>query len=365
VLGPEAGTEFIKNSSDITDLVIGGDLMDQWVMPMNYQLPSSLSTYNDMIVKNNQDVVDLINSIIKQRKIRVTYVPGNHDMLFNASEASRIFPGINQARDVNGLGTYKPTAQIAIEHGHRYDFYCAPDPLSNLSLTSGSSILPSGYFYTRMATSSFLEGFPTPSTILPDIDTTGMDATQLSYNYYYMFWKSTFAQYPLKDNFADKIINTGIDGYTQTFSVNDAIPYIGSDGKFTINLFNKSIENWAKRQSGNNVQVSIDTNLAIAHALSTEDGQANTQYFNSDANVKVVVFGHTHVPELVPQKNLKGQDVIYANSGTWIDHNGTLPTCTYVTIDNDTASSKITVTLNKFNSDGTSTVLKTDQISPN
>jgi hypothetical protein len=32
-----------------------------------------------------------------------------------------------------GLGTYSPVGypQIAIEHGHRYNFFCAPDPISN------------------------------------------------------------------------------------------------------------------------------------------------------------------------------------------------------------------------------------------
>lgn len=355
----------VKNSENVAELVIAGDLMDQWVMPMDYQLPATLSEYNDMIVKNNQGVVDTINSIIKEGNICVTYSPGNHDMLYSASEASRIFPGINQARDVEGLGTYRPTSQIAIEHGHRYNIYCAPDPFSNIDLTGGKSILPSGYFYTRIATSSFLEGFPKTSNILPTMNTNGMDATQLSYYNYYLFWKSSLTQFPLSDSFSDKIIKTGIDGYTQKFSVNDVIPYIGSDGKFTVNLFNKSVENWAKRQSVNNVPVPVDTDVALKDGgLDTfTDVQAQTQYFNRDANVKVVIFGHTHVAKLIPEKNLDGQDVIYANSGTWIDHTGEFPSRTYVTIDRDTVSSKTTVSLNQFNDDGTSTILKTDQIS--
>lgn len=357
----------IKNSNNVGELVIAGDLIDQWVMPMDYQLPASLSEYNDMIVKNNQEVVDMINSIIKQGNICVTYVPGNHDMLFNASEANRIFPGINQARDVEGLGTYRPTSQIAIEHGHRYNIYCAPDPLSNIDLTGGKSILPSGYFYTRIGTSSFLEGHPKPSSILPALNTNGMDKTQLSYYNYYLFWKNSLASFPITNSFSDKIIKTGIDGYTQTFSVNDIIPYIGTNGKFKVSLFSNSVENWAKRQSMNNVPVPVDTDTALnGGGLDTfTDDQAQSQYFNRDANIKVVIFGHTHVAKLIPEKNLNSQDVIYANSGTWIDHNGTFPTRTYVTIVRDTALSKITVNLKQFNDDGTNTVLKTDQISSN
>jgi 2',3'-cyclic-nucleotide 2'-phosphodiesterase (5'-nucleotidase family) len=355
----------VKSSNNVGELVIAGDLIDQWVMPMDYKLPAALSAYNNMIVKNNQEVVDTINSIIKQGNICVTYVPGNHDMLFNAFEASRLFPGINQARDVEGLGSYRPASQIAIEHGHRYNIYCAPDPFSNIDLTGGKSILPSGYFYTRIGTSSFMEGHPKASNTLPAMDNKGVDRTQLSYYNYYLFWKNSLAQFPLTDSFSDKLIKTGIDGYKQTFSVNDLIPYKGTDGKFTVNLFKNSVENWTKRQSTNNVPVPVDTNAALNNGgLDTfTDDQAQSQYFNRDANVKVVIFGHTHVAKLILEKNLNKQDVIYANSGTWIDHTGKFPSRTYVTIDRDTASSKITVSLNQFNDDGTSTVLNTAQIS--
>jgi UDP-2,3-diacylglucosamine pyrophosphatase LpxH len=355
----------IKNSNNVAELVIAGDLMDQWVIPMDYVLPTSLSDYNDMIVKNNQEIVDAINIIIKQGNTRVTYIPGNHDMLFNAAEAERIFPGINQARDAEGLGTYLPSTQIAIEHGHRYNIYCAPDPFSNLDLTGGKSILPSGYFYARIGISSYLEGRPKASDTLTALDTKGMDKTQLSYNNYYLFWKNSLTDFTLRESFSDKIIKTGIDGYTQTFSVNDLIPYIGRNGKFTVNLFNNSVENWAKRQVINNVTAQIDTDAALNNgALATfTDDQAQNQYFKRDGNIKVVIFGHSHAAKLMSEKNLNGQDVIYANSGTWIDYNGKIPTRTYITIERDTASSKITVNYKQFNNDGTNTVLDSDQIS--
>jgi UDP-2,3-diacylglucosamine pyrophosphatase LpxH len=355
----------IKNSSNVAELVIAGDLMDQWVMPVDYELPVSLSDYNDMIVNNNKEVVDMINAIIKQGNTRVTYVPGNHDMLFNVAETERIFPGINQARDAVGLGTYKPTSQIAIEHGHRYNIYCAPDPLSNRDLTGGKSILPSGYFYARIGITSFMEGRPKSLNTLPEIDPKGMVKTQLSYYNYYLFWKSALTDFTLKESFSDKIIKTGIDGYTQTFSVNDLIPYIDTNGKITVNLFNSSVENWAKRQVINNVLVPVDTDTALNNgALATfTDDQAQNQYFKRDANMKVVIFGHTHTAKLMAEKNLNGQDVIYANSGTWIDYNGNGPSRTYITIERDRTSSKMTVNYKQFNNDGTNTVLDSAQLS--
>jgi len=355
----------IKNSDNVAELVIAGDLMDQWVIPMGYELPSSLSDYNDMIVRNNKEIVDGINAIITQGKTRVTYVPGNHDMLFTAAEAERIFPGINQARDAAGLGAYRPTPQIAIEHGHRYNIYCAPDPFSNSALTGGESILPSGYFYARIGITSFTEGRPKSSNTIPEIGTKGMDQVQLSYYNYYLFWKNSLADFTLKDSFSDKTIKMGIDGYTQTFSVNDLIPYIDKKGKFTVNLFNYSVENWAKRQAINNVPTTIDTNVALNEgALAAfTDEQAQNQYFKQDVNMRVVVFGHSHAAKLMTDKNLNGQDVIYANSGTWIDYNSNGPSRTYITIERDSASSRLTVNHKQFNLDGTNTLLDSDQIS--
>jgi len=355
----------IKNSNNVAELVIAGDLMDQWIMPLDYELPVSLSDYNDMIVKNNKEIVDAINAIIKQGNTRVTYIPGNHDMLFNAAEAERIFPGINQARDAEGLGTYLPTSQIAIEHGHRYNIYCAPDPFSNIELTGGKSILPSGYFYARIGISSFIEGRPKTTDTVPEMNSQGIDKTQLSYYNYYLFWKNTLTDFTLRESFSDKIIKTGIDGYSQTFSVSDLIPYIGTNGKITVNLFMNSVENWAKRQAINNVPVPVETNAALNNgALATfTDEQAQNQYFKRDANIKVVIFGHSHTGKLIADKNLNGQDVIYANSGSWIDYNGNIPTRTYITIERDISSSRITVNYKQFNMDGTNTFLDSNQIS--
>ena len=50
-------------------------------------------------VKANQGVFDLLNGIIKDGKIKLTYVPGNHDMGFTPENVNLALPGVNQARD--------------------------------------------------------------------------------------------------------------------------------------------------------------------------------------------------------------------------------------------------------------------------
>lgn len=122
---------------------------------MDYMMPDSQSAFYDAVAANNQTVVDAINAIIQSGEIKVTYIPGNHDLLATDADIARIFPGINQARDsMQGLGSYVTgtNSEIVIEHGHRYDLYSAPDPISNREITqNGTSILTPAYFYARIA----------------------------------------------------------------------------------------------------------------------------------------------------------------------------------------------------------------------
>ncbi|HOV93735.1 MAG TPA: metallophosphoesterase, partial [Spirochaetales bacterium] len=105
--------------------------------------------------KNNQAVFDELNALMA-KGIKLTYEPGNHDMTLEGDILDRALPGINQARDVNGLGKCVTGIrdEIVIEHGHRYDVFSAPDSVSNKEITGDApSILPPGYFYARIAAS--------------------------------------------------------------------------------------------------------------------------------------------------------------------------------------------------------------------
>ncbi len=95
-------------------------------------------------------------------------------MGISAENINIAMPGVNQARDTDGksaVGTYNPDGyeQIAIEHGHRYDFFSAITPNANESEAPGA-ILPPGYFFARIAANSFTD----PTTIeaatkVPDV----------------------------------------------------------------------------------------------------------------------------------------------------------------------------------------------------
>ena len=348
----------VKTSPNIKELVIAGDFLDEWFLPMSYAMPDSQAVFWDSIAANNQGVVNAFNAIIKEGNIKVTYIPGNHDLLVTRADIERIFPGINQARDsVQGLGTYVTGShsEIAIEHGHRYNFFCAPDPISNKSITnSSSSITPPGYFFTRIATSSIIEGRPKSANIFPEMTANKENASQYNYYLYYQAWKAILLTLPVNEGLSDKVIKTNIDGYKADYSISDLLPVQNAGGVIDVNLYKGIQDSWDQRQTINGVKVSIPVKDAILGAASAAatDEQAKKQYFNVDAAKKIVVFGHSHVARVMAMTNLNDQKTIYANTGTWIDGVKGSPVMTFVVITPAKSGSAIeTVNLYQYSAD--------------
>ncbi|MDP2724217.1 MAG: metallophosphoesterase [Bacteroidales bacterium] len=349
----------IKVAPNVKELVIAGDLVDEWFVPATtdtYQ-GKDQTDFVQRIAVANKGVFDVLNSIIQEGNILVTYVPGNHDVAITAANIESVLPGVSQARDeVLGLGTYSPAdyPKIAIEHGHRYNFFCAPDPISNQDIAPGT-ILPPGYFFTRIAALYVIQNRPLPGDTLPVVtqNISGDESQDLLFRYWKK-WALTMHLFPLKNRFNEQIITTNVNGFTGTFSVDDVVPYQSSPGGLiNVNLYNGIQDNWEARQTLNNVPIHIATAEAIDSVISnTEtDRQAIVQYFmNPASNKRIVVFGHTHEPKIVASENLDNQKCIYANSGTWIDHNPGKTTMNFVVITPQSVdiSSQTLVTLYNF-----------------
>ena len=331
----------IRTSANVKELVIAGDMLDEWFVPAN------VDTYNgkdqtdfvQRIAKANKEVIAVFNRIIQEKKILVTYVPGNHDLTITKENVALILPGINQARDnVLGLGTYTPASfpELAIEHGHRYNFFCAPDPISNQSAAPGT-IMPPGYFFTRIATTHVMQGLPSGQGVVTPItrNASGGESQNNLYEYW-ASWKWAVQLFTLTNKFEEKIMITNVNGLTATYSVNDLLPYQATPGGvINVNLYKGIQDTWQERQTRNLVNIIIPTEQAIVGAASDTqtDNQAKFQYFlNPKSNKRIVIFGHTHLARIEASNNYLGKKSIYANSGTWIDHSTKGPGTTFIII---------------------------------
>jgi len=329
----------LRRAPNIKELVIAGDLVDEWFIPagVDTYAGKSQKEFVQAVAANNKDVVDAFNDIIRDGKIKVTYVPGNHDLLVTSESIQTIFPGMTEAREDLGLGTYSPAEypEIAIEHGHRYNFFCAPDPISNQSIAPGT-ILPPGYFFTRIATLSVVEGKPDPGKIRPVVTPNSLGESQNLEFLYWKVWDAVMKALPIKEGFEEKIIRTNIDGFTETYAMSDVIPIQAeAGGVIEVNLFKGIQDTWDERQALNRVAVKIPVREAIVNSVSAAetDNQAVVQYFqNPGSDKRIVIFGHSHEPRMIPSETHDGKEAVYVNSGTWIDNNKNFETMTFVVI---------------------------------
>ncbi|MFZ4592099.1 MAG: metallophosphoesterase [Ignavibacteria bacterium] len=347
----------IKAAPNVKELVIAGDLIDEWWVPcdVNTYQGSNQSNFVQRVAATNSEVFAALNQIIQENKIIVTYVQGNHDMGVTAANVNLILPGIHQARDAEGLGTYTPTSMpvLAIEHSNRYSFIAAPDPISNSDSVPGS-FYPTAYFANRIQTTHLMQKCIVAGDTLAEITpNTVVSESQTLAFYYWEGWKvGLMQQFPIRNKFDEKIIVTNINGFTKTYSVNDLVPYQLIPGGFIdMNLFKGVFDNWEERQTINNVAVHIPVARAFANQVNSDsiDVQANIQYFsNPNSTIRIVVFGHTHIAKIIPYTN-NGIKSIYANSGTWVDNNpGTTMNFVVITPQSAEASSQTYVKLYNF-----------------
>ncbi|MDY0185428.1 MAG: metallophosphoesterase [Desulfuromonadaceae bacterium] len=327
----------IRASRNVKELVIAGDLLDEWFVPapVDTYAGKDQADFVDRIVTANAGVIGALNHIIQDGTILVTYTPGNHDLTIEVENIARILPGINQARDKEeaafGLGTYSPAdyPTIAIEHGHRYNFFCAPDQFSNQDVAPGT-ILPPGYFFTRIGAQHAVQKCSESDNEVPMVtqNAAGGDSQDALY-LYYKLWRFVLDEmFPIENTFVEKLIVTNVNGFTATYSVNDLLPFQAeAGGLIDVDLYAGVQDTWQQRCELNNVPVPIPVTRAIPGAAinALTDSMADTQYFkNPISDKKLVIFGHTHKAKIVASQNLAGEKTLYANSGTWIDYKESL-----------------------------------------
>ena len=322
--------EFLQRlqlTSDVKELVIAGDFLDEWYLPMNYPSYSDSDEFYRQAAKNNQTVMDELKNVMA-KGIKVVYVPGNHDQLLRSGVLSELLPGVVQARDsVQGLGTWRTGASndVAIEHGHRYDVFSGPDFVSNKSICGDKAALPPGYFYARYAASWVAEKRSAVSKDYPEISSADVELTSADQHNaycYYLILSSELNRMTPREASGDKTFDLGIAGFNGKYSVQDFYPVL-KNGRISSPLLYQGFQtsaDWNLRQRQNLVAKNVvfaDSALgATGHKFL--ESQALAQYLENPASgVDVVIFGHDHIPQYLQLASGK----VYINTGTWVDHN--------------------------------------------
>jgi len=343
--------EKIRKEKVIDEVVIAGDFLDQWFYPGDFEMPVDSDEFYYAVAKNNRTVLDAIRGLISDG-IRVVYVPGNHDMTLSEAVLKNILPGIIQVRDAKGLGRYRTGVrnEIVIEHGHRYELFCAPDNITNRELMAyGDPILPPGYFYARVGVTSLLEGNPEVHKKLPMIQEPSKEnEDQYAAYLYYQTWKLFINKdFHVNEAFDEKFIKVGIDGFRGTFAISDLVPSVDQEGRINATLYKDIQAHWQAVQKANHVTVLTTAleQLETIMDVAPKNEMSKRQYFDLNPEIETVVFGHTHVPAFKHYTYPDGRKTTFVNCGTWVDRN-------FVDLDNNT-----TFALIESDSDGDSVQL--------
>jgi UDP-2,3-diacylglucosamine pyrophosphatase LpxH len=318
----------VNSRDDVAELVILGDMLDDWVSPVKY----SPQTFADILgASNNAEVVPALQNVSTNPNIAVAYVTGNHDMLSFESQNKEVianaFPGMTILSDSPGLGAYTRDNVIWAEHGHRYCMFNAPDTWSR-----SNGHLSLGYFISRLAanrslssgevitTPELIDRFVKSPTLINEYlregdydEVAGYEANdayiRLAFDAMAIFCKCTpWSTFTME----------GLDNYTPDPSVDQ----VG----FTYNLV---YSGWPLRQD------IVDSFSALFNELGHLSDAANL-LFEMPESIKelypftprIVLFGHTH--QAAFQYHSGEVETIYANTGTWVDNT---PTMSWVEIE--------------------------------
>jgi len=307
----------INARDDVAELVILGDMLDDWVSPAAY----APQAFADILAAgNNATVVASLQAVCDNPEIAVTYVTGNHDMLSFESEnkqaISDTFPNITIVADSPGLGAYAKDNVIWAEHGHRYTLFNAPDTWSR-----GAGHLPLGYFISRLAASKSVSSGQIATT--PDI----LDRFVKSPSAINAYLKH--GGYEEVGNVIDNAFIVAVFNAIALWAGKwpwDAFDMNGVDSfakdpcvEEIAFIYDHIFSGWPSRQN------IVDHYQAVWNDLGSLSGPANL-LFEMPEQIKdlypftprIVLFGHTH--QAAFQYHHSGEaETIYVNTGTWID----------------------------------------------
>jgi UDP-2,3-diacylglucosamine pyrophosphatase LpxH len=326
---PEMLTAFLNEycaHKRISEVIILGDLFDEWICPSecdptdpsNPMPPSGKQFINVAESTQNKQVIAALTQLAS--KIRLKYMPGNHDMLAERTIIEQILPNIEYvSTQVDGHPVYQADG-IWAEHGHWYGLFNAPYPDRSGS-GFDASILPLGFFVSRLAAeSAFTTGRQFgPTDIIKEWLKhifTKVPATKTS---------TRVENHGVRDE-VDDILGQLFDTMVRSYANGKDPVMNGFDGvpgslrwKTVKDRYANIFAEWSNSHPNN-----------VGHVDAIRSDSADlwpaacfVSFRHDDA--RIIIFGHTHEctfssnvkPDDPSRRPLPGAQPLYANSGAW------------------------------------------------
>jgi UDP-2,3-diacylglucosamine pyrophosphatase LpxH len=254
----------LEKEKEIKDLVLAGDIFDDWVCPPDEAPP----TFNE-IFQSNPEIMKALRAIARSR-INLYYLPGNHDYSVKKVQIQSEIPGVIFQKEYDDT-----ELNLHAEHGNKYVLF-------NKSHSGIASGRPIGYFITRLVEhmGGYLSRFH-------DLISYSDDVIKLAAG---------------KSNFFSGLI----EALAERADVNEIV--MNSRGrKISIKEINKMYNPLAKKYN----LIEALTKLAVEGELENVGDRLCAK-----KGYEIVVFGHTHKAKIDKDSFLVA-DRIYANAGCW------------------------------------------------
>jgi UDP-2,3-diacylglucosamine pyrophosphatase LpxH len=286
------------------DVVILGDLFDNWVCPAEQSPPKF-----DAIIgaKANKEVIVALNNVVS-KGAGLFYVYGNHDMLMDGADLENAVKGIKVIGSGQKSGAFINGRLIA-EHGHKYCLMNAP------ATDKTASYLPSGHFITRIVTQRTAV---TGEKVNQFAEFCGVVTEALGHPADPLVEDVLFGMG--RKSGMDKtspIMMSGIDNTPGSVTLGDRVDRYGND-----------YDSWGGK-NGVTAHIALDNDMA---RIGGNLYRGADEVYLAKKTHNIVIFGHTHYPELRPyplynvnidgngvQQMLDERETIYANCGSWVD----------------------------------------------
>lgn len=129
--------QILARSKQVKDLILLGDLFDNWVCPADEEPP----TFNEILAVNSKEL-DRLNKAVNLG-INVFFIHGNHDYTLPKTLLESEVPGLKV------ITAYKGAGRTHAEHGHLCTLFNRPDYLNDPAYGR-----PLGYYFSRLQASS-------------------------------------------------------------------------------------------------------------------------------------------------------------------------------------------------------------------
>jgi UDP-2,3-diacylglucosamine pyrophosphatase LpxH len=272
--------QYLNDDASVDEVILLGDIMDNWVCPAGDIPPSFAEIVAEPI---NKFICTQFATLAQNSAKNLIYISGNHDMGITQAELDQFFPGISMRAD------YQSDSLFA-GHGNQYALFCAPDPVND-----PQGMLPLGYFISRVAATNAA--------------LTGSDNS-------FRYFVDDFMKELVKSK---KLVNAVFEAIVEQAGLDDASDIIMPAGSIKISTVKRRYSNIYEQWDGRGTLVSASE--ALTAEISPVGLAAAARKLNM-AGKNIIIFGHTHACGLAKLRRYDDPDAEYisANCGTWCDH---------------------------------------------